>query len=165
MLASPLAKANVYVIDGRVGVEQGLWLLGYGFFNTGVADADNLAWKLAAVTQGRAAPALLDSYHQERHEAATQNVLVTNRTARFLRPADGMERVFRNAAIGLANIYSLPVSTTHVLSSGVAGTMVANKSGLQGGTVRNILLAWVLTLPTSMALAAALFWLSTKFIV
>ena len=70
--------------------------------NSGVQDADNLAWKLAAVVQGRAAPKLLDSYHEERHEAATQNVRVTNRTARFLRPADGMERVFRNAAISLA---------------------------------------------------------------
>ncbi|MCY1409848.1 Low-affinity inorganic phosphate transporter 1 [compost metagenome] len=68
------------------------------------------------------------------------------------------------AAIGLANIYSLPVSTTHVLSSGVAGSMVANRSGLQGGTVRNILLAWVLTLPASMGLAAGLFWLATRFI-
>ncbi|MFV3307437.1 inorganic phosphate transporter [Pseudomonas sp. NY15181] len=68
------------------------------------------------------------------------------------------------AAIGLANIYSLPVSTTHVLSSGVAGTMVANRSGLQGGTVRNILMAWVLTLPASMGLAAGLFWLTSKFI-
>jgi 3-(3-hydroxy-phenyl)propionate hydroxylase len=73
--------------------------------NTGVADADNLAWKLAAVVQGRAAPALLDSYHEERHEAARQNVLVTNRTARFLRPADGVERLFRDAALGLARQY------------------------------------------------------------
>ncbi|AGI23057.1 inorganic phosphate transporter [Pseudomonas sp. MT3] len=68
------------------------------------------------------------------------------------------------AAIGLANIYSLPVSTTHVLSSGVAGTMVANRSGLQGSTVRNIVLAWVLTLPASMSLAAGLFWLTSKFV-
>ncbi len=67
-------------------------------------------------------------------------------------------------AIGLANVFSLPVSTTHVLSSGVAGTMVANKSGLQGGTVRNILLAWVLTLPTAMALSAGLFWLATRLV-
>ncbi|GBL53349.1 low-affinity inorganic phosphate transporter [Pseudomonas citronellolis] len=67
------------------------------------------------------------------------------------------------AAIGMANLYSLPVSTTHVLSSGVAGTMVANRSGLQGGTVRNILMAWILTLPTSMALAAGLFWLASRF--
>jgi len=70
--------------------------------NTGIADADNLAWKLAAVTRGFAAANLLDSYHEERHEAARQNVQVTNRTARFLRPADGMERVFRTAALGLA---------------------------------------------------------------
>ena len=65
-------------------------------------------------------------------------------------------------AIGMANIYSLPVSTTHVLSSGVAGTMVANKSGLQLGTVRTILMAWVLTLPATIALSAALFWLGVK---
>ncbi|MNN83588.1 Low-affinity inorganic phosphate transporter 1 [compost metagenome] len=67
-------------------------------------------------------------------------------------------------AIGMANLYSLPVSTTHILSSGVAGTMVANRSGLQGGTVRNILMAWVLTLPISMALAAGLFWIATRFV-
>ena len=73
--------------------------------NTGIADADNLAWKLVAVMKGRAAPALLDSYHEERHEAARQNVLVTNRTARFLRPAEGMEKVFRDAALGLARQY------------------------------------------------------------
>jgi len=63
-------------------------------------------------------------------------------------------------AIGVANLFSLPVSTTHVLSSGVAGTMVANKSGLHRGTLRTILLAWVLTLPASMALSAALFALA-----
>ena len=67
-------------------------------------------------------------------------------------------------AIGMANVYSLPVSTTHVLSSGVAGTMLANRSGLQAGTVRTILTAWVLTLPASMGLSAGLFWLGTRFI-
>jgi low-affinity inorganic phosphate transporter len=61
-------------------------------------------------------------------------------------------------AIGFANLYSLPVSTTHVLSSGVAGTMVANKSGLHQSTVRTILTAWVLTLPAAMLLSAGLFW-------
>ncbi len=70
--------------------------------NTGIADADNLAWKLAAVVHGHAHPSLLDSYHTERHEAATTNVQVTNRTARYLRPADGIERVFRTATIALA---------------------------------------------------------------
>ena len=60
--------------------------------------------------------------------------------------------------IGAADAYGLPVSTTHVLSSGVAGTMVANGSGLQWSTVRSLLLAWVLTLPVSIALAAVLYW-------
>ena len=63
------------------------------------------------------------------------------------------------ATIGAAEMYGLPVSTTHVLSSGVAGTMVANNSGLQWTTVRNLLMAWVLTLPASIILAGALFWL------
>lgn len=77
--------------------------------------------------------------------------------------AQGMSaQVTAVAAIGLANVFSLPVSTTHVLSSGVAGTMIANKTGLQGNTVRNILLAWVLTLPASMALAAGLFWIGVQ---
>ena len=61
------------------------------------------------------------------------------------------------ATIGLADFGGLPVSTTHVLSSGVAGTMAASGSGLQLKTVRNIALAWVLTLPAAMTLAAGLY--------
>jgi PiT family inorganic phosphate transporter len=68
------------------------------------------------------------------------------------------------ATIGAAEMYGLPVSTTHVLSSGVAGTMVANHSGLQWATVRNLLMAWVLTLPVSIALAGALYWLLRTFL-
>ena len=59
--------------------------------------------------------------------------------------------------IGLADYGGLPVSTTHVLSSGVAGTMAANGSGLQWATVRNIGIAWVLTLPVCMTLSAVLY--------
>ncbi|NLS01707.1 inorganic phosphate transporter [Rhizobium sp. P38BS-XIX] len=59
--------------------------------------------------------------------------------------------------IGAADHLGLPVSTTHVLSSGVAGTMAANGSGLQWSTVRNMLMAWILTLPASIALAFVLF--------
>src|SRR5262252_8920576 len=59
--------------------------------------------------------------------------------------------------IGAADVFGLPVSTTHVLSSGVAGTMAANGSGLQWETVRNLLMAWVLTLPMAMMLSASLF--------
>lgn len=63
------------------------------------------------------------------------------------------------ATIGAADMYGLPVSTTHVLSSGVAGTMAANRSGLQMSTLRNLLLAWVLTLPAAMLLSGSLYWL------
>lgn len=59
--------------------------------------------------------------------------------------------------IASADHLGLPVSTTHVLSSGVAGTMAANGSGLQWSTVRNMLMAWVLTLPASIAIAFVLF--------
>ncbi len=59
--------------------------------------------------------------------------------------------------IGLADAYGLPVSTTHVLSSGVAGSMAANGSGLQWSTLRAMALAWVLTLPAAMAIAGLLF--------
>jgi inorganic phosphate transporter, PiT family len=68
------------------------------------------------------------------------------------------------ATIGAAEMFGLPVSTTHVLSSGVAGTMVANHSGLQWATVRNLLMAWVLTLPVSIALAGGLYWLLRNFL-
>ena len=61
------------------------------------------------------------------------------------------------ATIGLADVYGLPVSTTHVLSSGVAGTMAANGSGLQWSTIKNMALAWVMTLPAAMLIAGSLF--------
>ena len=61
-----------------------------------------------------------------------------------------------------ADAYGLPVSTTHVLSSGVAGTMAANGSGLQMSTVRNLLMAWVLTLPMAMLISGSLFYLFTR---
>jgi PiT family inorganic phosphate transporter len=61
------------------------------------------------------------------------------------------------ATIAAADMYGLPVSTTHVLSSGVAGTMAANRSGLQLSTVRNLAMAWVLTLPAAILLAGGLF--------
>jgi len=56
-----------------------------------------------------------------------------------------------------ADHLGLPVSTTHVLSSGVAGTMAANRSGLQMSTIRNLVIAWVLTLPVSILLAGVLY--------
>jgi 3-(3-hydroxy-phenyl)propionate hydroxylase len=112
--------------------------------NTGIADADNLAWKLAAVLRGRAPPALLDSYHAERHEAAQQNVLVTNRTARFLRPADGVERLFRTAAIGLAKQYLFARQLVNTGRMAVANTYTrSNICGAGGGeSVQNAGFTW-----------------------
>jgi PiT family inorganic phosphate transporter len=63
------------------------------------------------------------------------------------------------ATIAAADGYGLPVSTTHVLSSGIAGTMAANGSGLQMSTIRNIVLAWVLTLPAAMTLSGTLYFI------
>jgi len=68
------------------------------------------------------------------------------------------------AMIGAADSFGLPVSTTHVLSSGVAGTMVANKTGLQFSTVRSLLSAWVLTLPIAMLLSGSLYWIFSHFV-
>ncbi len=112
--------------------------------NTGIADADNLAWKLAAVAKGYAPASLLESYHQERHEAATQNVQVTNRTARFLRPADGMERLLRSAAISLARQY--PFARTLINTGRMAVANSYTRSGIcerSGGlSVQNVAFAW-----------------------
>ena len=63
------------------------------------------------------------------------------------------------ATIFAANIFGQPVSTTHILSSGVAGTMVANGSGLHFSTVRNILAGWFFTLPAAALLSGVLYWL------
>jgi inorganic phosphate transporter, PiT family len=63
------------------------------------------------------------------------------------------------ATIAAADGYGLPVSTTHVLSSGIAGTMAASGSGLQWSTIRNIALAWVLTLPAAMMISGSLYFL------
>jgi hypothetical protein len=69
-----------------------------------------------------------------------------------LRPGRG-GRAGGGLTIGAAELYGLPVSTTHILSSGVAGTMAANGSGLQWSTSAASPLAWVLTLPAAIALA------------
>ncbi len=69
------------------------------------------------------------------------------------------------ATIGAASAWGLPVSTTHVLSSGIAGTMVAKKGlkNLQPKTIKNIALAWVLTLPVTIGLSCGLFLLFRMF--
>jgi 3-(3-hydroxy-phenyl)propionate hydroxylase len=114
--------------------------------NTGISDADNLAWKLAAVVQGKAAPDLLQSYHAERHEAALTNVQVTNRTARFLRPQDGIERVFRNATLHLAKQHAFARSLVNTGRMAVANPY--SRSPLNAAdlpishSVQNVALQW-----------------------
>jgi inorganic phosphate transporter, PiT family len=66
------------------------------------------------------------------------------------------------ATIGAADVFGLPVSTTHVLSSGVAGAMAANGSGLQFATIRNMLMAWVLTLPVAIVLSGTLYLIFSR---
>lgn len=112
--------------------------------NSGIADADNLAWKLAAALKGQAPPALLDSYSEERHEAAEQSVRITNRTARFLRPADGAERLFRDATIGLARQYPFAhqlVNTGRmVVANSYTRSSVCGSTG--GQSVQNVAFRW-----------------------
>ena len=112
--------------------------------NTGIADADNLAWKLAAVLRGQAGPALLDSYHAERHEAAVTNVQVTNRTARFLRAPEGVERLFRTAAISLAKQHLFARQLVNTGRMAVANTYTRSPVCAVGGgqSVQNVSFKW-----------------------
>jgi 3-(3-hydroxy-phenyl)propionate hydroxylase len=70
--------------------------------NSGIQDADNLAWKLAWVIAGKAGASLLDTYAEERHAAALENIRIAERTGRFLRPASPAEQVYREATLALA---------------------------------------------------------------
>ena len=70
--------------------------------NGGVQDADNLAWKLAAVVQGRAPEALLDSYDAERIPAADENILNSTRSTDFITPKSDAARAYRDAVLELA---------------------------------------------------------------
>lgn len=67
------------------------------------------------------------------------------------------------STIAAADGFGMPVSTTHVLNSAVAGTMVANKSGLNFNTIKTILSAWIFTLPATICLSGGLYWLFLKF--
>jgi len=77
-----------------------------------------------------------------------------------LTPAQGASaELVAGVLIGTTGFSGLPVSTTHILSSGVAGTMTGSGAGLQGGTVRSIILAWILTLPVTILLSGCLYYL------
>jgi PiT family inorganic phosphate transporter len=76
----------------------------------------------------------------------------------------GAAELVAATTIAMADSFGMPVSTTHVLSSGVAGTMWANGSGIQPQTVREVALAWILTLPVVILLAGGFYWLATWFV-
>ncbi|MBT0727484.1 inorganic phosphate transporter PitA [Rosenbergiella australiborealis] len=79
--------------------------------------------------------------------------------------AQGMcAQITAAVSIGLASYTGMPVSTTHILSSSVAGTMIVDGGGVQAKTIRSIALAWVLTLPISILLSATLYWIALKII-
>lgn len=79
--------------------------------------------------------------------------------------AQGMvAQVTSAAAIGFASYTGLPVSTTHILSSSVAGTMLVDGGGVQSRTIKNIVLAWVFTLPVCILLSGVLYWLALKLV-
>ncbi|WP_075182839.1 inorganic phosphate transporter PitA [Pantoea sp. 1.19] len=79
--------------------------------------------------------------------------------------AQGMSaQVTAAVSIGVASYTGMPVSTTHILSSSVAGTMLVDGGGVQGRTIKNILLAWVFTLPISIVLSGSLYWIALKLI-
>src|SRR5476649_1786523 len=67
-------------------------------------------------------------------------------------------------SIGVASYTGMPVSTTHVLSSAVAGTMLVDGGGVQSKTVKSIAMAWILTLPVSIVLSGVLYWIALKFV-
>lgn len=70
--------------------------------NSGVQDADNLAWKLRLVVEGKAPEALLDTYAQEREYAADENILNSTRATDFITPKSEVSRLFRDAVLQLA---------------------------------------------------------------
>jgi 3-(3-hydroxy-phenyl)propionate hydroxylase len=146
-MSAAAGKAQVFFIGDSAKVVSPFGARGG---NTGIADADNLAWKLAAVVNGRvggrAAPALLQSYHAERHEAAVTNVQVTNRTARFLRPQDGMERIFRSATIELAKKHAFARSLINTGRMAVANpysqSPLTARDVPQSHSVQNVRFKW-----------------------
>jgi low-affinity inorganic phosphate transporter len=73
-------------------------------------------------------------------------------------------QITASCSIGIASYTGIPVSTTHILASSVAGTMLIDGDGIQMHTIKNIILAWLLTLPVSILLSSFLYWMILSFI-
>ena len=112
--------------------------------NSGIQDAENLAWKLALVLNGDAPEGLLDSYQAERHPAAAHNIKTTSRTTRFLSPQSKAERILRDAVISLARDYGFARPLVNTGRMSVAYSYAASPLTTNGGaSVPNV----PLTLP------------------
>ncbi|MEO8506828.1 MAG: FAD-dependent oxidoreductase [Betaproteobacteria bacterium] len=96
--------------------------------NSGIQDADNLAWKLALVLQGRAADALLDTYDSERVAAADENLANSTRATDFITPKSAVSRTFRDAVLALARKH--PFARTLVNSGRLSVPKVLSQSPL-----------------------------------
>lgn len=143
-MIAPAGKSMVFLMGDSAKVVSPFGARGG---NTGIADADNLAWKLAAVVQGRAERGVLHSYQDERHEAAQTNVQVTNRTAKFLRPQDGIERIFRQAALDLAKQHPFARSLVNTGRMAVANPYTRSPLTAadlaQSSSVQNVGFEWI----------------------
>jgi 3-(3-hydroxy-phenyl)propionate hydroxylase len=110
--------------------------------NTGIQDAENLAWKLALVLRREAGERLLDSYSEERRPACVANLQITQRTARFLAPRSETERILRNAVLSLARSY--PFARALVNTGRLSAAHTYNDSSLVrngGQAVQNVPIA------------------------
>ena len=109
--------------------------------NSGIQDADNLAWKLALVVNGKADAALLDTYCAERRPAALENIRVSDRTTRFLRPPTRAERCYRDAVLALARKHAFArvlVNAGRMSLPGVYATSRLNVGERAGRSIPNI---------------------------
>jgi 3-(3-hydroxy-phenyl)propionate hydroxylase len=98
--------------------------------NSGIQDADNLGWKLAAVLEGAAPEALLDSYDAERAQAADENILNSTRATDFITPKTPVSKMFRNAVLNLAG--SVPFARSLVNSGRLSLPCIYDGSSLNG---------------------------------
>lgn len=107
--------------------------------NSGIQDAANLAWKLALVSQGHASGALLDTYDTERHHAASENLRVTSRSARFLAPRTPAEHTLRRAVVALASRHAFARSLVNTGRMSIANDYPETPHLPEGGrTVQNL---------------------------
>jgi 3-(3-hydroxy-phenyl)propionate hydroxylase len=107
--------------------------------NTGIQDANNLGWKLAWVLKGWAGEELLDSFQDERHAAAAENLAVTRRTSRFLAPRSASEHRFRRAVMTLAKRHAFARTMVNAGRMSVANDYPAAPALPKGGvTVQNV---------------------------